>query len=212
MSNIQRIHMSFAVIPFLLLSLFICMHRAFADPNKYFNTSSLCMTGPHYTIFRTIDGAVLTSESENNRDCFIVFQTDSILKRFMLRFEKLALDCNDHLKVFDGSQPIGNHKVDLSCGSTHTDVGTIFTLTNFVTLEYTTDNSSPAENGFKLIITAYKDIQTIGLKCRDFECLNSFCISSNLTCDGVNHCGDNSDETSHASCIGSTLSSAVTAP
>lgn len=28
------------------------------------------------------------------------------------------------------------------------------------------------------------------------------CISQNLTCDGVNHCGDNSDETSEALCGG----------
>ncbi|GIX90039.1 uncharacterized protein CEXT_750891 [Caerostris extrusa] len=34
--------------------------------------------------------------------------------------------------------------------------------------------------------------------------MNSFCIAQDLTCDGVNHCGDNSDETSHASCIDDT--------
>ncbi len=29
---------------------------------------------------------------------------------------------------------------------------------------------------------------------REFVCLNHRCISSNLRCDGFNHCGDNSDE------------------
>lgn len=29
----------------------------------------------------------------------------------MLRFEKLALDCNDHLYIYDGAHTIGNHKV-----------------------------------------------------------------------------------------------------
>lgn len=31
----------------------------------------------------------------------------------MLRFEKLALDCNDHLYIYDGAHTIGNHKVGL---------------------------------------------------------------------------------------------------
>lgn len=36
-------------------------------------------------------------------DCIMTFQTDTILQRFMLRFEELALDCNDHLFIFDGA-------------------------------------------------------------------------------------------------------------
>ena len=38
--------------------------------------------------------------------------------------------------------------------------------------------------------------------CKEHKCLNSFCISKDLCCDGINHCGDNSDETSHAFCPG----------
>lgn len=73
--------------------------------------SSLCMGERHYPQYKKIDGAVLTSESENNLECAVTFQTDSILQRFMLRFEKLALDCHDHLVIFDGAHAIGNHKV-----------------------------------------------------------------------------------------------------
>ncbi|KAL3187375.1 hypothetical protein MRX96_025447 [Rhipicephalus microplus] len=141
--------------------------------------SSLCTGERQYPLYRTIDGAVLTSEGESNLDCAITFQTDSILKRFVLRFETLSLDCHDHIAIFDGAHATGLSKV------------------------YTTDNESPQGSGFKLVITAYRNRftdQMPDLKCQDFQCNNTLCISSNLTCDGVNHCGDNSDETSHASC------------
>ncbi|XP_064467975.1 uncharacterized protein LOC135378808 isoform X2 [Ornithodoros turicata] len=213
MASAQRDHWSIVVLQCLLLSLLICRHGAFADRNKYFHISSLCAGQKHYPQYKKIDGAVLTSESENNLECAVTFQTDSILQRFMLRFEHLALDCHDHLVIFDGAHAIGNHKVDLSCRSTRSDVGTIFTQGNYVTLRYTTDAWSPQGNGFKLIITAYKDTTLPDMKqdlqCREFECRNSFCISSDLTCDGVNHCGDNSDETSFASCIDATGASQI---
>ncbi|KAF7491676.1 hypothetical protein SSS_00421 [Sarcoptes scabiei] len=109
----------------------------------------------------------------------------------MLRFEKLALDCNDHLYIYDGAHTIGNHKADLSCRSTRAEVGTIYTQSNFLTLRYTTDAYSKADNGFRLIITAYKDSKNY---CREHRCANQYCISRDLVCDGVNHCGDSSDE------------------
>ncbi|OQR75896.1 hypothetical protein BIW11_08127, partial [Tropilaelaps mercedesae] len=118
--------------------------------------STLCVGERTYPQYKVIHGAVLSSESENDLDCVITFQTDSILQKFMLRFEKLALDCNDHLVIFDGAHAIGKSKVDLSCRSTRADVGTIFTQSNYVTLKYTTDSYSQQKNGFKLVITAYK--------------------------------------------------------
>ncbi|EDS34481.1 conserved hypothetical protein [Culex quinquefasciatus] len=30
--------------------------------------------------------------------------------RFMLRFDMLQLDCNDHLFVYDGAHAVGSHK------------------------------------------------------------------------------------------------------
>lgn len=215
MASAQRDHWSYVVLQCLLLSLLACRRGAFADRNKYFHISSLCAGQKHYPQYKEIDGAVLTSESENNLECVVTFQTDSILQRFMLRFERLALDCHDHLAIFEGTHAVGDAKllVDLSCRSTRSDVGTIFALGNYVTLKYTTDAWSPQGNGFKLIITAYKDNTIPDLKqdllCREFECQNSFCISSDLMCDGVNHCGDNSDETSFASCIDATGASHI---
>lgn len=62
-------------------------------------------------LYRKIDGAVLTSQNERDLDCAITFQTHSILQRFMLRFDQLQLDCNDHLYIYDGAHAVGSYKV-----------------------------------------------------------------------------------------------------
>ena len=65
-------------------------------------------------IYRKIEGAVLTSKNERTLDCAITFQTNSILQRFMVKFDQLQLDCNDHLYIYDGSHSIGSFKVSPS--------------------------------------------------------------------------------------------------
>jgi hypothetical protein len=72
---------------------------------------SLCKNLFLQHLYRKIDGAVLWSQNERNLDCVITFQTHSILQRFMLRFDMLQLDCNDHLYVYDGAHPVGPMKV-----------------------------------------------------------------------------------------------------
>lgn len=62
-------------------------------------------------LYRKIYGAVLISQNERNLDCAITFQTHSILQRFMLRFDQLQLDCNDHLYIYDGAHAVSNFKV-----------------------------------------------------------------------------------------------------
>ncbi|KAJ8884697.1 hypothetical protein PR048_016555 [Dryococelus australis] len=75
---------------------------------------SLCKSHFLQQLYRKIDGAVLQSQNERNLDCVITFQTHSILQRFMLRFDLLQLDCNDHLFIYDGAHAVGNYKVGLS--------------------------------------------------------------------------------------------------
>ncbi|KAG8196203.1 hypothetical protein JTE90_007930 [Oedothorax gibbosus] len=189
------------------LILVLCGNGVLSDNNKYYHTSALCLHETEQALYKRVEGgAVVTSESERNVRCVVTFQTDSILQRFMLRFEHLALDCDDHLFVFDGAHEYGNYKYDLSCRSTRTEVGTIFTQGNYVTLKYITDNKSLPGNGFRLIVTAVKRPNT---GCTTFRCLNDLCISKNLTCDGVNHCGDNSDETSQANCADETATKQI---
>jgi hypothetical protein len=131
--------------------------------------------------YKKIDGAEIISRNDRNLDCTLTFQTHSILQRFMLRFEVLKLDCNDHLYIFDNAHAAGAHKADISCRNTKQNIGTLFTLvhsatllpsppshkwffqstflyrrTNYITLRYVTDNWG-TDNSFKLIITAIKD-------------------------------------------------------
>lgn len=107
--------------------------------------------------YRKIDGAEIISKNERNLDCILTFQTHSILQRFMLRFEVLKLDCNDHLFIYDGAHASGVHKADVSCRNTEQNIGTLFTRTNYITLKYVTDNWGSSPISFKLIITAIKD-------------------------------------------------------
>ncbi|CAG5048092.1 unnamed protein product [Parnassius apollo] len=148
--------------------------------------------------YRKVDGGVLWSRNERNLDCTVTYQTHSILQRFMLHFEMLQLDCNDHLYVYDGAHPTGPPKADLSCRNTKQQVGALFTRSNFVTLKYVTDNWGTDANGFKLVITAVKDPKH---GCKEFRCKQrEFCVSADLTCDGVDHCADGSDEDTAVLC------------
>ncbi|XP_066601666.1 uncharacterized protein [Prorops nasuta] len=168
---------------------------AVGEKSKRYQMSDICSKQNFMRdVYRKIEGAVLTSQDERQLDCVITFQTHSILQRFMLRFDQLQLDCNDHLYIFDGAHIVDHYKVDLSCRNTKQTVGAIYTRTNFVTLKYVTDAWGTNRNGFSLVITAVKEFKHT---CKDFRCTqNKFCIATDLLCDGVNHCGDSSDETS----------------
>ncbi|XP_071439229.1 uncharacterized protein loaf [Hetaerina americana] len=147
------------VRPLLLFFLVLLLAGGGVRPekNKFYHMASLCKSHFLQQLYRKIDGAVLRSQNERNLDCAITFQTHSILQRFMLRFDLLQLDCNDHLFVYDGAHAVGSYKADLSCRNTKNTVGAIYTRTNFVTLKYVTDGWGTESNGFKLIITAVKD-------------------------------------------------------
>ncbi|XP_017764335.1 PREDICTED: uncharacterized protein LOC108553803 [Eufriesea mexicana] len=74
--------------------------------------SDVCKKDYMQDLYRKIDGAVLISQLEKDLDCTITFQTHSILQRFMLRFDQLQLDCNDHLYIFDGAHVVSSYKED----------------------------------------------------------------------------------------------------
>ncbi|XP_015116438.1 uncharacterized protein LOC107040733 [Diachasma alloeum] len=168
------------------------------EAGKQYKMSTICKNHFLRDLYRKIDGAVLLSQNERNLNCATTFQTHSILQRFMLRFDRLQLDCNDHLYIYDGAHAGSNYKADLSCQNTHLSVGAIYTRTNFVTLKYVTDGWGTDTNGFQLVITAIKDERHT---CKDFRCtMNMFCIDEDLVCDGINHCGDGSDEVSSTLC------------
>ena len=75
---------------------------------------SLCQDFFRQQQLRKIDGAELRSQNERNLNCIVTFQTHSILQSFMLRFEELHLDCNDHLYIYDGAHAVGTAKASTS--------------------------------------------------------------------------------------------------
>ncbi|GFS79747.1 uncharacterized protein NPIL_406651 [Nephila pilipes] len=189
------------VLQCLLLNLLFGWNGVFALVNEYDDIFALCPRNSKFRTYKRIDGTVLTFGGKDNLQCVITFQTDNILQLFMLRFDHLALRCEEDLYIHDGAHALGNPKVHLTCHNTTADVGSVFTKTNFVTLKYVSGKLTQQGKGSKLVITSIKDSAYV---CRAFVCSNGFCISQDLTCDDENHCGDNSDETSHASCIGNT--------
>ncbi|XP_054284391.1 uncharacterized protein LOC129001204 [Macrosteles quadrilineatus] len=185
--------------PWLLQTLLVISVLGGAvSENKQYHMQSLCKNHFLQQLYRKIDGAVLRSQNEKSLDCVITFQTHSILQRFMLRFDMLHLDCNDHLFIYDGAHAVGAFKADLNCRNTKQAVGAIFTRTNFVTLKYVTDGWGTESNGFTLVITAVKDPKH---SCQEFKCTQrEFCIATDLICDGINHCADGSDEAISNTC------------
>ncbi|XP_065210586.1 uncharacterized protein loaf isoform X2 [Planococcus citri] len=181
---------------YLLLSVvvFTFLPVVSSEANKYFDMRGLCKTQFMQSIYQQIDGAVLISKNERNLDCVVTFQTLTVLQRFMLRFDRLKIDCNDHLYIYDVANAVGPYKADLTCRNTTDAFGVMFTGSNYVTLRYVTDAWGTEVNGFELLITAFKNqsVQT----CFDFRCAyKNHCISKDLICDGLNHCLDGSDET-----------------
>lgn len=88
-------------------------------PNAIDQMKTLCKTHFLQMVYRKADGAVLWSQNERNLDCALTFQTHSILQRFLVRFDTLQLDCNDHLYIYDGAHATGVPKVKTKCYTSH---------------------------------------------------------------------------------------------
>lgn len=171
-----------------------------AVKNQYIPVSELCAKSDQdnflSNIPKPIDGAVVVSQNERDVNCVVTFQTESILERFMIRFDDLKIDCNDKLVIYDGAHAIGKFMESISCDKTDDSVGrngVIFSQTNYVTLKYVTDSWGTEENGFKMIITAFRDATQYGCH-NGFQCSKNTCIDNDLVCDNIHHCVDGADE------------------
>ena len=62
---------------------------------------------------KTVDGVVLESRDERDEECVITFKTESILEKFILKFDRLHMDCHDHLYIYDGAHATGAYRVGI---------------------------------------------------------------------------------------------------
>ena len=60
---------------------------------------------------KTVDDVVFDSRDERDEDCVISFQTESILEKFLLKFDRLHMDCHDHLYIYDSAHVTGAWRV-----------------------------------------------------------------------------------------------------
>lgn len=111
--------------------------------------------------------------------------------------------CKDYIKVFNTDDDEEGERL---CG--FQDLGrngeTYFANNQLRLLYHTSEGGMGFSNGFKLIFTVTKlDENASSCSSPDqFKCDNGRCIWSGVTCDGINNCGDSSDEisTAHPHC------------
>ena len=93
----------------------ICLQMRFSFYFVSVTVSELCTRSEKHNFLsnipKPIDGAVVISSNERDVDCVVTFQTESILERFMIRFDDLKIDCNDKLVIYDGAHAIGKFMV-----------------------------------------------------------------------------------------------------
>ncbi|KAH7959355.1 hypothetical protein HPB49_010528 [Dermacentor silvarum] len=96
--------------------------------------------------------------------------------------------CYMYLKIYMTDKP------DLVCGKQATGKS-ISTSTSQMTLEWVINNGGEKPGRIEMVLTSYKDSDLSG-NCESgmYACSNRHCIWSGFICDGVNNCGDGSDE------------------
>ncbi|GBL93766.1 hypothetical protein AVEN_166801-2 [Araneus ventricosus] len=106
--------------------------------------------------------------------------------------------CKDYIKIFDQGED--EEAGDRLCGLQELGVKgkTYFSDGELRLLYHTSEGGMGFSNGFRLIFTVTKlDTEPNACTAPDqFKCDNTRCIWAGVTCDGINNCGDGSDETS----------------
>ncbi|KAL3227796.1 hypothetical protein MRX96_003755 [Rhipicephalus microplus] len=124
--------------------------------------------------------------------CRIQIQTESHA-RLTISFVKLdtieqPFICYMYLKIYMTDKP------DLVCGK-HASGKSISTTTSQMALEWVINSGGEKPGRIEMILTSYKDSDLSG-NCESgmYACSNRHCVWSGFVCDGINNCGDGSDE------------------
>lgn len=124
--------------------------------------------------------------------CSILIQTESHA-RLTVAFVKLdtveaPFVCYMYLKLYLSDKP------DLVCGKKASGKS-ISSTSSSMSLEWVINNGGEKPGRIHMVVTSYKDSDLAG-NCESgmYACSNRHCIWSGFVCDGVNNCGDGSDE------------------
>lgn len=124
--------------------------------------------------------------------CRILIQTESHAR---LTVAFVTLDtveppfvCYMYLKLFLTDKP------DLVCGKKASG-RSVSSATSSLSLEWVINNGGEKPGRIHMVVTSYKDSDLSG-NCESgmYACSNRHCVWSGFVCDGINNCGDGSDE------------------
>ncbi|KAI8501127.1 hypothetical protein Bbelb_212220 [Branchiostoma belcheri] len=179
---------------FLLALVFTCVKAATKDVDMGSHCGPL---GNSVDVSDSDAGDLFWDNYPNSEDCMVTLVA-AVGKRIFLQFTDIHIEgtsgfygCSDVLYVKSGSYG-GNFYPDSTwetvCGTSHPD----FDAHNrHVTLKLISDAHSTGH--IRIRYTVYHSAHYDG--CDQYTCVhNDRCIDDSLMCDGVNHCGDDSDE------------------
>ncbi|CAF1238087.1 unnamed protein product [Rotaria sordida] len=133
------------------------------------------------------------NQYEKGFNCTVKFRTAQRSQRLIITIEKMnIIDCpSDSLRIYD-STTLLNKDPKQQCG---TPAAFTFTSSTTEISMIFISNSVVESSGFQATIALHFPMiascpQNLGF----FQCKNKNCISTQLQCDGRNHCSDGTDE------------------
>lgn len=169
-----------------------------------------------------IEGALLKSSPYSQHqsylpyeDCTMTFKARRDDNQIRIRILSLDLndirggvDCLDSLRFYQSVHVTRKDKLNIvDCGKvTEGERISIVSTTGVVTARFSTDGGNVSGQGFQVVLTAFRTpnkTHPCDPNNDEYYCQSGECISSQLLCDGVQHCLDGSDEPPRYSCISS---------
>ncbi|XP_070574881.1 low-density lipoprotein receptor class A domain-containing protein 2-like [Ptychodera flava] len=147
------------------------------------------------------DGSRLVSQFSKNHedklDCVVTLEASENNQRILLTFDWIDLEtyrdgCPDYLEIYDGAVMPSARPIKRFCGTFKP--GDVASSSNILGLRLVTDGTKTRQ-GFSLVHTSFHvgDADSCN-NTETFMCINQRCLNSSLHCNGLDNCGDLSDE------------------
>ncbi|XP_077866774.1 low-density lipoprotein receptor-related protein 12-like [Saccoglossus kowalevskii] len=134
----------------------------------------------------------------NNFACDVILEAPSVEHQLIILYDYIDLEyfddttCVDYIEIRDGDSDLSN----LLLRACTTDIIEGYyheSTSDKVMVRIVTDETTTSK-GFSLTFTAVKFNNSECTNEGMFECGNDYCISNDLTCDGIDNCANNQDE------------------